>query len=150
MGKLLVGFIKSVIRVTPLHTLSAIVIQRLQERGTFTVNMADCGAARRCVCVPMSTHYTITHFGFTARRCLTPNFEKDILHHVDVTHSMRTRTIECGMGVHHRIVWELLHEQQLLPYHPQSVYAMGPADFAVHANFCMWFLHHCMEDPQFP
>ena len=48
--------------VNPSHTLFAIVIHRLRERGTFTVNRADRGAPRR-------------------RR--TPYFEEGLLHRVE-------------------------------------------------------------------
>ena len=64
-------------RATPSHTLFTKVIQRLRERGTFTVDRADCDAPRRC---------------------RTPNFEEDELHRVEET-SMSTRTIACGIGV---------------------------------------------------
>ena len=115
--------------VTPSHTLFAKIIQQLWDKGTFTVNRADCGAPRR--------------------HC-KPNFEKDLLHCFEETPSMSTRTIARGMGVPHTTIWEVLHEQQLHPYHPQRIHAMGPADSAPHANFCTWFLHRRVEEPQFP
>ena len=87
--------------------------------------------------------------GVSSRRH-TPNFEENILHLVEETQSTSTRTIVRGMGVLHSTVWEVLHELQLHPYHPQRVHAMDAADFALHANFCMWFLHCCVEEPQFP
>ena len=128
VGELLVGFIKSIIHIVWLHRIPK-VIQRLQERGTFTVNRADCGAPRR------------RH---------TPNFEEDVLHRVEEIPSTNTRTIVCGMGVPHSTVWEVLHEQQLHSYHPQRVHAMGPGNFALRTNFCVWFLHCCVEETQFP
>ena len=70
-------------RVAPLHTLFAKVIQRLRERGTFTVNRADCGAPRR-------------------RR--TPNFEENEHHRVEQTPSTSTRIIARRMGVPHSTV----------------------------------------------
>ena len=102
------------------HTLLAKFIQRLQEGGTFTVNRADCGAPRK-------------H--------LTPDFEEDLLHHIEETPSMGSCTIVHGMGVPHSTIWEILHVQQLHPYHPQMVYAMCPANFACRTNFYIWFLH---------
>ena len=128
VGELLVGFIKSIIHIVWLHRIPK-VIQRLQERGTFTVNRADCGAPRR------------RH---------TPNFEEDVLHRVEEIPSTNTRTIVCGMGVPHSTVWEVLHEQQLHSYHPQRVHAMGPGNFALRTNFFVWFLHCCVEETQFP
>ena len=34
-------------RPTPLHTLFAVITQRLRERGTFTASRNDCSAPRR-------------------------------------------------------------------------------------------------------
>ena len=34
-------------RLTPSHTLFAVITQRLRERGTFTASRNDCGAPRR-------------------------------------------------------------------------------------------------------
>ena len=51
------------------------------------------------------------------------------------------RTIAGGMDVPQSTVWNVLFEQKLHPYHLQTVHAMGPADFALRANFRMWFLH---------
>ena len=115
--------------LTPPRTLFAKIIQLLRESGTFTDNRIDWGAPRR-------------------RR--KSNFEEDVLHRVEVTPSMSTRTIARGMGVPHSTVREVLHEQQLCPYHPQRVHWMGPADCALCANSCTWFLHCCVEEPQFP
>ena len=33
---------------------------------------------------------------------------------------------------------------------PRCYMQMGPADISLRANFYMWFLHRCMEEPQFP
>ena len=33
--------------------------------------------------------------------------------------------------------------------HPQRVHAMSATDFALRAKFYTWFLHHCVEEPQF-
>ena len=70
------------------------VIQRLRprERGTFTINKADCDALRWRI---------------------TPNFKQDLLHYVEVTQSTSTRTIASGMCVPHSTAQEVLHEQQL-------------------------------------
>ena len=76
---------------------------------------ADCGAPRR-------------------RR--TPNFQEDVLHRIENTPSMSTRTIERRIGLLHSTVWWVLHEQQLHPYHPQMVHPMGAADFAVLITVC--------------
>ena len=58
-------------------------------------------------------------------------------------------TIARELGVPLSTVWEILHEQQLHPYHPLRVHAMGLPNFALHANFCMWFLHVVWKSPFF-
>ena len=108
-------------RVSSSVNLFAKDIQRLRERGIFTINWVDCGAQRR--------------------RC-TPNVEEDVLHSVEETLSTSTQTISRGMGVPHSTAWEVLHEEKQHPCHPQRVVAMGPIDFAFRDNFCIWFLRH--------
>ena len=131
MGQLLVGIYHERYPqgVPPSHTMFAKVIQRLLESGTFTDNRDDCGFPRR-------------------RRI--PNFKEDVLHRVEETSSTHIRTIARDMGVHHSTVCEVLYEQKLHPYNLKRVPAMSPADFALSDNFCLWFLHRCVEEPQFP
>ena len=131
MGELLIGLIKSVIiHCVWLHRITySPELFNGSGKNTFTINSADFGAPKR--------------------RC-SPNYKENIPHCIEETLSTSTWTYPCGMGVPHSTIWEVLHEQQLHTYYPQRVHAMGPADFALQANFCLWFLHHCVEEPQFP
>ena len=131
--------------------------QRATETGTFTPSRANCGAPRQ-------------------RR--TPEFEEDVLHLVEedatstrqiagtlsdfmYTHQPPRLLIINGynfynvrftgrLNVDHKAVWRVLHEQQLYPYHPQKVQAMQPEDFGPRTNYCRWFLHRCVDEPNFP
>jgi hypothetical protein len=47
------------------------------------------------------------------------------------------------MWVNHMVIWCMLHEQLLHPYHPQRVQVMGPADFPVWVQCSEWYLHQC-------
>lgn len=116
-------------RRTPSHTIFARVDQRLRETGTFTVNRINCGAQRNL---------------------RTPRFEEEVLHRCEENPRTSTRAIAHAMGTNHMSVWQVLHEQQLHPYHPQRVQAMGPADFAPRVEFCRWYLQRCLEEPRFP
>ena len=66
----------------------------------------------------------------------TPNFEENVLHGIEETPSTSTQTIARGMGMLHSTDWEVLHEHQMHPYHPQTVYVTGPADLTLRANLC--------------
>lgn len=116
-------------RPTPSHNIFVRIQQRLRETGTFIPKRADCGAPQ-------------------TRR--TVDFEEEVLHHVEENPSTSTRKIAVAMNVTQSSVWRVLRDQQLHPYHPQKVQAMGPADFAPRANFCAWFLQQCINTPHFP
>ena len=55
-----------------------------------------------------------------------------------------------ALDVLHMSIGHVLHEQQLHPHHPQKIHALNPADFVPHAIFCAWFLHQCVNNPEFP
>ncbi|KAJ8887701.1 hypothetical protein PR048_013919 [Dryococelus australis] len=88
--------------------------ERYQQRATpshtiFATITNDCGAPKR-------------------RR--TPELEEAVLHHVEQSPSTSMLSVGRSMGVTSSIVWEVLHEQQLHPYHLQRVQSLHPADFA--------------------
>lgn len=112
----------------PSHKAFSVVSRRLREEGTFVVNRHNCGATR-------------------TRR--TVDFEEEVLERVAENPSTSSRAIAHEMGVNHVSVWEVLHEQQLHPYHPQKVQAMVQADFPRRVEFCQEFLRRCNEDPEF-
>ena len=62
---------------------------------------------------------------------------------------INTRNIAGRQNVDHQTVWRVLYEQQLHPYHLQKVEALQPQDFASRAHICRWFLHRCVEEPDF-
>jgi hypothetical protein len=60
----------------------------------------------------------------------TPNFEENILHHIEqdpAGSSMRLAAVE---RVSHMTVWIVLHRQLLYPYRLQRAQGLGPADFS--------------------
>lgn len=113
---------------TPLHSLFVKVYQQASETGRFTTRRADYGAPWQCS---------------------TPEFEEAVLHAVEKDVMTSIRNIAGRLNVNHQTVWCDLHEQKLHPYHPQKVQAMQSQVFASQAHFCRWFLHHCVEEPDF-
>ena len=49
-----------------------------------------------------------------------------------------------------KTVWLILRNQQLYPHHPQRAQAMCPEDSMPRVNFCRWFLHRFVDEPDFP
>ena len=95
---------------------------------------------------------------FKARRtvCVAPRkrrtlyFEDEVLQHVEENPSTSTQNIADVMIVPHTSIWRVLHDQQFHPYHPQEEHALSPAVFAPSVNYYAWFLHQCVDSPEFP
>jgi hypothetical protein len=73
-------------------------------------------------------------------RSTTPEVQKDILDVVNETPGISTRRESMQVGVAHSTVWRVLQEQQLYPYHLQSVQALSLQDYPAWVMFCQWFL----------
>src|SRR5258705_3677278 len=54
------------------------------------------------------------------------------------------------MGVAHRNVWGVLYKQQLHPFKPQRVHAMGTGDYPLRVDFVRWFMQRSIVEPDFP
>jgi hypothetical protein len=54
------------------------------------------------------------------------------------------------MHASHTAVWQVVHQQQLHPYHRQKFQAMGPADYPRRQEFIQWFHQRCAAEPRFP
>jgi hypothetical protein len=102
-------------------------IARLQERGTF-IPIIEGGRPR------------------TAR---TVQQEQRILAHIAANPGTSTRRISSAEGVHHSIVWRILHEDRLYPYHLQCVQGLKPENLPCHVRFCQCCLEQCVRHPQF-
>jgi hypothetical protein len=46
-----------------------------------------------------------------------------------------TRSFAHTLSVKHMLVWQVLHDEHLHPYHLQKVQGMGPNDFAPHVKY---------------
>jgi hypothetical protein len=77
--------------------------RRLSEHGNFSRRVANMGR-------PRST---------------TPEVEEDILDVVNEIPGISTGRVSMQVGVAHSIVWRVLREQQLYPYHLQCVQTLS-------------------------
>jgi hypothetical protein len=87
-------------RRLPHHRTFASINRRLRETGSLNVNRLDCG------------------WGRTVR---TPKFGEAVLNMVADTPSSSTRRDRHAMNAPHTTVWQVVHQQQLHPYHRQEV-----------------------------
>lgn len=115
-------------RRVPSQKLFSKLFQRLAETGFLTPRVIDRGRTRSL---------------------RTPDMEERILRRVEEDPRTSVRRIAAAEGINHRLVWSILHEQSLYPYHIQRVQALRPPDYQARLVFCQWFLRKCVEDPHF-
>lgn len=115
-------------RRLPSHTIFHRLVGRLRDTGTLSAKRPNAGAPRRV---------------------RTPSFEEDILHRFENNPGTSTRSEAHDVGVSHRTVWQVVHEQQLYPYRAQKVQAMGPADHPLRTNFSQWYIGQVEANPEF-
>lgn len=83
------------------------------------------------------------------RTVRTPEVEEAVLHAVEENPATSTRKIGRELNICYKIVWEILRESLLFPYHVQRVQALLPRDFQPRMQFCRWYLQKLAEDPHF-
>jgi hypothetical protein len=116
-------------RRLPHHCSFASINRWLRETGLLNVNRYDCGGGR------------------TVR---IPRFEEAVLNMVADTPSSSTRLNGHPMHASYTTVRQVVHQQQLHPYHRQKVQEMGPADYPRRQEFSQWFLQRCAAEHRFP
>lgn len=84
------------------------------------------------------------------RSVRTPEFEEAVLTEFQDQPSTSTRQVAHNLGVDHSVVWRVLHEQLLHPYHLQKVQHLKVEDYPRRVQFCQWYLQRCIIQPQFP
>jgi hypothetical protein len=118
------GFIMSVFR-----TLSVQIIVRMflstVASGTFAVNRHSTDQGR-------SVHML--------------QFYEDIIQHFEKNPSTSTHVVGHAVGVNHRLVWNVVHEQ-----HQQNVLGLvGHNDYFRKDQFVHWFVHQSTQKSSFP
>lgn len=78
-----------------------------------------------------------------------PEMEEEVLAIIARNPTMSTRVIARELGISHPVVWRILHENLLYPYHIQRVQALLPRDFEPRERFCRWVLEKMAEYPRF-
>lgn len=79
----------------------------------------------------------------------TPEIEDAVLHEIEEHPETSTRRISRLLNVSYVIVWKILVDFLLHPYHIQKVQALLPRDFPMRLNFCHWYLQRLAQNPQF-
>lgn len=115
-------------RILPDPRTFSRIHRRLHETGTFKVDHSAKGV-----------HQTVR----------TLELEEGILHEIEENPATSTRKIATTFNVSHFLVWKILIENLLYPYHIQRVQALLPRDFPLRINFCEWFLQNLLENPLF-
>ncbi|KAJ3665928.1 hypothetical protein Zmor_001392 [Zophobas morio] len=96
-------------RRLPHRTTFSAVVQRLRENGKFQPSTTDHGRER--------TEHVI-------------DVEPEILEIVEENPSISIRRLSYRLGVSPFVVWQILKEQGIHPYHVQRVQSLKPEDLA--------------------
>lgn len=115
-------------RVIPHHTIFARLHQRLCERGTFQKRTTDCGRPRVIRTVAL---------------------EEEVLNMIEDRPELSTRQIANTLNVCNKLIWQILKDHQLYPYHIQRVQALLPRDFPHRVHLCQWSLQMITQNAQF-
>ncbi|GBO22705.1 hypothetical protein AVEN_142451-1 [Araneus ventricosus] len=83
------------------------------------------------------------------RSVRTPQVVEDIPQGVGDRPDISTREVSRAVNVPHSIVWRVLRDEGLHPYHVQKVQALIPADYAQRVGFERWFLQQLAAQPDF-
>lgn len=115
-------------RIIPDHRIFSNIHRRLVETGTFNKNSNDAGRPR------------------TVR---TPQIEEAVLNEIEEHPETSTRKISVLLNISHQVVWRILHDSLLYPYHIQRVQALLPRDFPLRINYCRWYRNRLVANPNF-
>lgn len=102
--------------------------QRLRESGSFQARVNDRGRTR-----------------FVR----TPATEERVLRIVQDNPRVSVRSIARMNDISFSVVWRILREQLLHPFHIQRVQALNPNDYGPRREFCQWLLQKLRRFPDF-
>ncbi|GBN95133.1 hypothetical protein AVEN_243365-1 [Araneus ventricosus] len=83
------------------------------------------------------------------RSVRTAQVVDDILQGVGDRPDISTEEVSLVLNVPHSIVWRVLWDEGLHPYHVQKVQALIPADYAPSVEIAHWFLQQLAAQPDF-
>lgn len=84
------------------------------------------------------------------RTTRTPEIEDAVLQEIEEHPETSTRKIARALNICHQIVWRILVDFLLYPYHIHRVQALLPRDFPPRMDFSHWYINETTENPQFP
>lgn len=90
-----------------------------------------------------------THLVGANRTVRTPEVEEAVLNVVENDPATSTRKIAATLNISHVLVWKILMDNLMYPYHIQRVQALLPRDFPLRFNFCQWFLQMLAQNQFF-
>lgn len=102
----------------------------------------------RCLCETGSFVSDMQDTG-RSRSVRTPQVEDNILQRVEDRPDISTREVSRAVNVSQSIVWQVLRDEGLRPYHPQKVQALKPEDYAPRVEFSRWLLQQLAAQPGF-
>lgn len=104
------------------------VFRRLGETGQFKALTVNYGAPREI---------------------RTVDLEERILQRVETEREISIRQLSREFGIGVATVWDILHEDNLYPYHLQRVQALCERDYPLRLNFSEWFQQQVHANPYF-
>ena len=112
-------------REVPGHRFFTNLHRRLRETGSFRVNRLETGRPRN-------------------------NHQEEIIQHFEEHPRDSTRSAAQILGISsNALVWRVLHEHHLHPYHFQRVQSLLPADHGPRLQYARWFLDKEATDSNF-
>lgn len=115
-------------RPLPNRQLFVNIHSRLGETGSFKRSTALIGRPR------------------TVR---TVQIEEAVINAIEENPETSTRKISTELNVTHVLVWQILKDQQLYPYHVQRVQALLPRDFPLRVALCRFIQNKLVQNPRF-
>ncbi|GBN58159.1 hypothetical protein AVEN_22722-1 [Araneus ventricosus] len=120
--------------------------QRFPRRHVTNQKMFE--RLHRCLC-ETGSFVTGMHDTGRGRSVLMSQAVENILQGVGDRPDIITREDSRAINVPHSIVWRVLRDEGLHPYHVQKVQALIPADYAPRVEFARWFLQQLAAQPDF-
>lgn len=115
-------------RVIPNHRMFSDIHRRLSEAGSFSTKRINAGRPRSV---------------------RTPQLEEAVMNEIEQHPRTSTRKISVLLNASHQVVWRILRDSLLYPYHIQRVQALLPRDFHPRVSFCQWYLSRLLMNPYF-
>jgi hypothetical protein len=113
-------------RYIPGHRMFTNLHQRLRDNGRFEINRVNAGRQRHV------------------------DVEEAVLDHFHGNPRSSTRGAAAVLGLqNHWVVWSVLNDNNLHPYHFQRVHALNPQDYEPRVQFAEWYLNKELQDPNF-